>query len=161
MSWWRLKADVQNQISARLGLFTVDPVTARLDHQLPRSFSSRLNPKAVTTDVFLQDWNKEQRDAISSFSMIMQVSAQVRRQQAELVPVTPVWIAQVWYLFLMEYSWDSLIRLLLLPDLRLDTSGNPHGLKIKDTVFTGMEDYKERWKVPVLSYHTQSLLCKG
>ena len=51
----------------------------------------------MATDAFTLDWAKLRAYANPPWNLIGRVLAQIRRQQAELVLVAPVWKVQGWY----------------------------------------------------------------
>lgn len=89
VSLWKLNPQIFCQIQTRWGPFSMDLFAYRLDFQLNRYCSWRPDPQATALDAFLQDWSKEQPYAFPPFAMITRLMAQVCRQRAEVVEITP------------------------------------------------------------------------
>ena len=82
----------------------VDLFVSRMNRQPTSFFSRRPDPEVLVTDAFLQQWKGKLCYAFSPFQMILKVAAQVRRQEAELIVVTPTWRNQVWFPVLLQMA---------------------------------------------------------
>lgn len=109
----------------------VDLFVSMWNAQLPRYFSWKPDPGEEAVDAFLQDWSVGQAYAFPPFLFIQLVAAQVRRQKASLILITPIWRAQVWFPSLLELSWDSPIHLPYFDGILSDPLGLPHPLVLQ------------------------------
>ncbi|KAJ1124232.1 hypothetical protein NDU88_002693, partial [Pleurodeles waltl] len=113
---------------------TVDLFPSRLNSHLPKFYSWRPDPQALATDAFLQDWSLHLNYAFPPFMMIARVLAQVHRQRASLVLVTPFWQTQPWFPSVLELPINFLLLIPTFPELLLDLEGRPHNMILDHTL---------------------------
>ena len=74
-------------------------------------YSWRPDPEAEGVDAFNQDWSQVRGFANPPWCLISQCLDQVKRQQARVVLITPLWNTQPWYPVLLELLVDYPRRL--------------------------------------------------
>ena len=84
----------------------------------------RPDPLAKAANAFQQDWGPLRGFANPPWCLISRVLSQVRHQQAQLVPIVPVWRGQTWYPVLLEMLWDLPRLVSPVPDLIQRPSGS-------------------------------------
>ena len=122
---WMLRPRTFQAIMEAFGPLDVDLFASRLTHQIPRFFSWRPDPLAEAVDALQQDWGLLKGFANPPWCLIGRVLSQVRRQQAQLVLVAPVWRGQTWYPVLLEMLWDFPRLIAPVPDLIQRPTGAP------------------------------------
>jgi hypothetical protein len=126
---WRLHAEVFSQISRVWGPFSRDLFADRLNRQMTPYVSWKADPEAMATDALQVTWRGVQTQyAFPPFCLIMKCLAKVQMDQAELVLITPVWPAQVWYGTLLQMIVDYPRLLPPLSDLLTGPRGEIHPL---------------------------------
>ena len=114
---WMLNPNVFRQIQAQMGPCEVDLFASRLTKQLPRFYSWRPDPEAEGVDAFNQDWSQVRGFANPPWCLIPRCLAQLKRQKARIVLITPLWNTQPWYPVLLELLEDFPRRLPQQADL--------------------------------------------
>ena len=84
----------------------IDLFASCLTKQLPRYYSLRPDPEATATDAFTQNWAQERGFANPPWCLIPRCLIQLRKQQARVVLITPLWPYQSWYPVLLEMLGD-------------------------------------------------------
>ena len=105
---WMLDSTVFKQIQAQMGPCEVDLFASHLTKQLPQFYRWRPDPEAEGVDAFNQDWSQVRGFANPPWCLISPCLAQVKRQQARVVLITPLWNTQPWYPVLLELLEDCL-----------------------------------------------------
>ena len=98
----QLNPMIFSRIMHIFGPIEVDMIASRLTAQVPAFSSWRPDPYAVATDAFLQDWSQIKGYANSPWSLIGRVLSKVKRDQASVVLVAPVWKTHPWYPLLLQ-----------------------------------------------------------
>ena len=79
---------------------------SRLTHQIPRFFSWGLDPAAEAVNAFNQDWSQFVGYTNSPWCLILSVLAKIRRDNAKIILVAPVWPTQPWYPLILQLLYD-------------------------------------------------------
>ena len=90
------------QIQAQMGPCKVDLFASHLTKQLPWFYSWRPDPEAEGVDAFNHDWSQTRGFANPPWYLIPRCLAQLKRQKARIVLITPLWNTQPWYPILLE-----------------------------------------------------------
>ena len=75
----------------------IDLFASRINKQLPRYVSYRLDPDAEAIDAFSLNWANLNFYAFPPFSVIPTVLAKIQKEKAEGIVVLPDWPTQSWY----------------------------------------------------------------
>jgi len=94
---WMLNPHVFEQIQSQIGPCRIDLFASRLTRQLPRFFSWRPDPEAEKTDAFSQDWSTARGYANPPWCLIGRCLSQIKRQNARVILITPLWNTQPWF----------------------------------------------------------------
>ena len=127
-SCWILNRSYFQQIEKIWGEADIDLFVDRLTTQKKVYVSWKPDPKALTTDAFTMQWADQKMYAFPPFCLVGLCLAKVRRDQASLTLIAPVWPAQTWYPTLLEMSVSAPILLPALEDLLHSPQGVPHPL---------------------------------
>ncbi len=84
----------------------VDLFAAAWSTQLPKFVSWIPQPQAQATNAFFLNWRDLQGYAFPPFALIPRVLAKIRKEEASLVLVCPIWPSQVWFPLLLQQSID-------------------------------------------------------
>jgi len=128
---WKLSESVFQELDRMWGPLTIDLFADRLNTQIPKYASWKPDPGAVQVDAFLMDWSAENGYAFPPFCLIGRCLGKIRKEQATVVLVTPVWQAQVWYPQVLEMLSDYPILLPPLPAILKNPRGEVHPLVIQ------------------------------
>ena len=86
-----------------MGPLDVDLFASRLTHQLPKFFSWKPDPEAEAMDAFTQSWSQIHGYANPPWCLIL---TNIRREEARIERVAPVWKTQPWYPLLLDMLTD-------------------------------------------------------
>ena len=100
---WMLHPQVFKQINSLMGPLDVDLFASRLMHQLPKFFSWKPDPEG---DAFTQNWSQIHGYANPPWYLILTALNKIRREEARIVLVAPVWKTQPWYPLLLDMLTD-------------------------------------------------------
>ena len=103
---WMLHPQVFEQINSLMGPLDVDLFASRLTRQLPKFFSWRPDLEAEATDAFTQSWSQIHGYANPPWCLILAALTKIRREEARIVLVAPVWKTQPWYPLLLDILAD-------------------------------------------------------
>ena len=92
-----LNPSIFKGVVARLGRPDIDLFAARLNHQISEIVSWWLELNAVATDAFNLTWNYHLSYLFLPFSLIPLCLKKIQRDQAECIPIAPVWKSRPWY----------------------------------------------------------------
>jgi len=126
---WMINPSVFQQIQQLMGPFQIDLFASRLTKQLTRFYSWRPDPEAEATDAFTQNWAQARGYANPPRCLISRCLSQIRRQEARLVMVTPLWPYQPWFPLLLEMLEDHPRQLPRIPDLILNPTNQEFIMK--------------------------------
>ena len=90
------------------GPMLVDLFATRISKQLPRYFSWKPDSQAEAIDAFSQVWTSFKGFANSPWSLIGRGIQQIKRQNATIVLITPLWPSQPWFSALLPLCLDKL-----------------------------------------------------
>ena len=127
-SEWRLDPTVFMEISRRLGPCEIDLFASHLNAQTHKFISWRPDPFAMATDALQTQWTTLQGYAFPPFCLVGRCLGKVRREQATIALVAPVWTGQPWYPALLELLVDYPILLPSSPSLLRDPFEQSHPL---------------------------------
>ena len=96
---------------------------SHLTHQLPRFFSWRPDPEAEAVDAFTQDWSEIRGYANPPWCLIPRCLTHIKRQQARVLLIAPLWRTQPWFPVFLEMLEDYPRILPERPDLTLQPTG--------------------------------------
>lgn len=121
---WQLNPQVfQSHVVQQWGVPEIDLFATANNHQVPRYYSRYPDPHCEGVDAFEKDWRQHHLAyANPPFALLARVVAKIRREQASVLLVTPIWKSSPWFPDLVELSKG---RMLLLPhqdDLYLPVS---------------------------------------
>ncbi|XP_038053575.1 uncharacterized protein LOC119726028 [Patiria miniata] len=120
---WQLLPEVFRSIMDALHFVpSVDLFASRLNTQLETFVSWQPNPMAWRVNALLLNWKDVNGYAFPPFSLLLRILQKIRREEATVVLVAPVWKTQAWYPMLLELAIDVP---LLLPR-RTDLLQLPH-----------------------------------
>ena len=94
---WMINPKVFQQICQSLGPLQIDLFASCLTKQLSRYYSWRLDPEAEATDAFTQNWAQARGFANPPWCLISRCLNQIKRQQARVLLMTPLWPYQPWF----------------------------------------------------------------
>ena len=104
----------------------IDLFADRLNTQLPRFYSWKPDPMAVSVDALQQDWSTGKHYAFTPFCLIMRCLAKLKAEGGELILVTHVWPTQAWYPSLLDMSVALPVLLPWKSDLLQGPQGQFH-----------------------------------
>ena len=84
----------------------IDLFASAWNCQLPRFVSWLPQPGAFAVNAFALNWKEFHGYAFPPFSLIPRCLAKVKREQADLVLLCPLWQSQPWFPLLLEMSTD-------------------------------------------------------
>ena len=119
---WMLHPQMFEQINSLMGPLDVDLFASRLTHQLPKFFSWKPDPEAEATDAFTQSWSQIHGYANPPWCLILTTLTKIRREEARIVLVAPVWKTQPWYPLLLDMLTDVPCLLTQREDLVISPS---------------------------------------
>lgn len=124
---WMLSRQVFNNIN-RIWPMDVDLFGSFWNAQLPRYVSWRPQPGSMAVNAFSVNWNDFSGYVFPPFSMISKCLEKIRREEANVVMVCPVWPAQPWYPVLLELVCDTPRLLHQTSNLLVSAKGETHPL---------------------------------
>lgn len=117
---WKLNPAIFDILSAQWGPFSMDLFATALNAQLPRFVSWKPQPGAYRVDAFSIAWNDIGTAwANPPFILIGRILTKVRKEQATMVIVVPVWPTQYWWPTLLHLLADQPVLLPNVPQLYL------------------------------------------
>ena len=99
---WGLHPQIFAQLDKIWGPHNTDLFAARENTQLVRYFSLYPDPMAVGTDALLYKWTDLRGFAYPPFGLLGRVLAKVRREQATITLVAPLWMKAPWFPDLLD-----------------------------------------------------------
>ena len=122
---WSLNDDVFLKIISQTFVPEIDLFASRLNAKSDKFVSWHPEPGAMAIDAFTLRWTNMSCYAFPPFSLLPQVLAKIRNDEAIVLLIAPVWPTQSWYPLLLQLLTDQPI---LLP--RLDNLLSlPHSLE--------------------------------
>lgn len=131
---WKLSPEFFAQIQTRMGQSEIDLFASRLNRQLTNYVSWRSDPQAVATDAFQMSWTNLKAYLFPPFSLIGRCLAKIKKDQAVVTMVTPIWQAQPWYPMLLEMSIEHPIRLPVCNALLVSPQEETHPLVLSNSL---------------------------
>jgi ribonuclease HI len=110
---WKLEPRVFHLINRRLGPCQIDLFASRTNKQLQTFISWKIDPEAAGSDALTTSWKRRLGYAFPPFCLIGRCLEKVRKEETELVIITPAWPTQHWY--------PQLLQLIMAPPLLLPT----------------------------------------
>ena len=101
------------KISSMFGNPTLDLFASRINYQIDRYISWKLDPKALTIDAFSIKWNTDLYYIFPLFSSLGKVTAKIYRDKTKAVLVIPKWPTQYWHPNLLRKATRSMAVKLL------------------------------------------------
>lgn len=84
----------------------VDLFATMWNAQLPSFVSWRPQPSSIATNALSLSWKNGSYYAFPPFSLILKCLEKIRREEATIIFVCPVWPGQPWFPILLELSCD-------------------------------------------------------
>lgn len=103
---WKLHPLFFESVCNLWGTPDTDLFATRVNRQVPRFFSLSHDPESAGTDALLQSWSSLDAYANPPFVMIGAVLHKVRRDQATVRLVLPLWKSATWWPLLLELLAD-------------------------------------------------------
>jgi hypothetical protein len=128
VSNWKLREEYFRQINLQWGPVEIDLFADRLNAQVNQYVSWKPDPAAVQVDAFEMNWRNLKGYMFPPFCLIGRCLGKVRKEQATLVLVAPVWTTQVWYPQLLSMLVEQPILFPPHPLLLTSPRGEPHPL---------------------------------
>ena len=100
----------------------------RLCHQLPWYINWRPDPQSIAKGAAEQVWNYQFLYAFPPFSLIGRVLKKVKKDQTNMIIVTPAWQSQLWYPILLKMTIKNSILLRDYPNVLLRPEKKIHPL---------------------------------
>ena len=133
-SAWKLLSTILVQIERVLGTTDVDLFADRLTPQKSRYISWIPDLGAMVIDAFSVKWNAMNAYVFPPFCLIGRCLPKVRKDQADLLIMTPVWPAQPWYPTLLGMLIELPILLPPIPNILTSPQGELHPLVIMNNL---------------------------
>ena len=162
-SCWILNGSYFQQIEKIWGEADIDLFADRLTTQKKVYVSWKPDPKALTTDAFTMQWADQKMYAFPPFCLVGLCLAKVRRDQASLTLIAPVWPAQTWYPTLLEMLVSAPILLPASEDL-LHYSPKRSSTSIDSVTWadsSGVESLRGRLQTAGFSQESSDLLLES
>ena len=102
---WMLDKDIFSKIMS-IWPVELDLFATMKNAQVPLFVSWRPQPSALATNAFGIQWKSNAAYAFPPFSLILKCLQKIRRDEATIVFVCPVWPGQPWFPLLLELSCD-------------------------------------------------------
>ena len=125
---WKLQTAMFDHIEKIFGEVQVDLFAERINAQKPKYVSWKPDPGAMAMDAFSLNWSQISAYAFPPFCLIGRCLAKIRKDQATVVIIAPVWPGQPWYATLLGMV---ICQPFLLPpghDVITSPQGEPHPL---------------------------------
>ena len=107
---------------------SVDLFASSWNAQLPRFVSWEPQPGAWRVDAFSFSWKESTGFAFPPFSLIKDCVAKVKREQADLILITPFWPSQPWFPAILDLVCEPPLVFPLSNDLLSSATGDIHPL---------------------------------
>ena len=103
---WSLRQDVADRVFQALGCPQVDWFASRFNHKLQLYGSLYRDPKALFRDAFQANWSGHLGYVFPPVKLIPRVLDKVRRDQATIILLAPLWPRRLWYPDLLGMTVD-------------------------------------------------------
>lgn len=107
---------------------SIDLFASAWNAHLPSFVSWRPQPGTTSVDAFALSWRNLNAYAFPPFAVISKYVAKIRRKNATLILVTPVWVGQPWFPYLLDLACDIPHLLPISPRTLISAQGLPHPL---------------------------------
>jgi hypothetical protein len=98
---WTLSKEIFAKIIQEFGKPVIDLFASRLNFKLKPFFAWHPDPEAAGVDALAQTWTEELAYAFPPFSLIGVVLQKIKRDQAQVIMVVPVWPTKSWFTVLL------------------------------------------------------------
>jgi hypothetical protein len=124
---WMLAPSAFNSL-AEIWLMEIDLFAASWNAQLEKFVGWNPQPGAMATDAFSFSWTGFQGYAFPPFSQVKDCLSKLRREQASLVLISPLWPSQPWFPLLLEMAYEPPRVFHPRADLLVSCQGEVHPL---------------------------------
>lgn len=108
---WSVDIDVFNQVISMTLVPDVDLFASRINAKTDRFIPCHPEPSATAIDAFSISWSNLRCYAFPPFSLLSQVLAKIRNDNALVRFIAPVWTTQNWYPMLLQLAIEHPILL--------------------------------------------------
>ena len=107
---WRLDPGIFRSLNS-IWKMEVDLFASFWNRQLEVFVSWKIQPQALSTNAFALNWSDLKGYAFPPFALVGKCLEKIRREEADLVLVCPLWPSQHWFPLLMDLVCDA-VRIL-------------------------------------------------
>ena len=123
---WSLNQETANLIFLTLGTPLVDLFATRFNHRLPLYVSPMIDPAAWAVDALSLSWDNLFGYAYPPMSLIPAILAKIKKSNARILLVAPLWPQRSWYNDILGLLYDHPRSLPLRKDLLWQRNGVLH-----------------------------------
>lgn len=155
-----LNKNILAQIEQLWGTREIDLFADRLTTQKSKYISWKPDPDALATDAFSQTWTTMSAYTFPPFCLIGRCLAKIKKDQAQITLITPVWPAQPWYPTILEFNSSNTVATIKKPTpvstgTRTPTGGNGGPYP------GGMDGVRQRLRTQGFSEQSSELLLEA